>query len=690
MQIAVGTYTGNGSSSRDITGVGFDPDAVILLKEATDDDGYRDTDGAVTLSNGMGGSPSALITDGFSVGSSENTNGVVFHWVAFRDNGASDFKIGSYVGDGTDNRSITGFGFKPTIVIAKVSTPRMKEAGSGDTADRTRSCHQYYGSANYIQKLEADGIEVGTSLNSNGITYKYVAWKEVANVCKSSNYTGNGTDNRDIDIGFQPDMVWVSADEYESPGSGIRTSTYSGDKTTPTYDRSGEPITNAIQAFNANGFQVGTRTFVNENTKKIIYTAWKIPSAGTEYTKELTEAVALVDSRVMQPEKVLGDVVIIADTFTMYAQKIFSEAIAIVDDLERLSGKMLSEIVAIVDSAEQIATKVLNEAISIVGSITHNISRAFSEIVNVGDVITKQIGRVVSEVIIVLDSVDLTIIYDQILTEIISIVDSVKSVAQKLLQETVTIVDSLVRSLTRLLTETISVAGGLTKKPARIMSDAISIIDSIDTLLVIQKVFSEAVTIADSFGKTMNKFLSEAVSITDSVIKTMTRIFSEMVMIADSCTKTAVRVFQETVVIADSIKNTVVQIFTEVITIADNLISVGTFQRILQEAITIADSVEKYIVKIFLETISIVDAFLRQAGKTLTQAISIADTFATKITAKIFSEIIIVGEIFTTHLKRAAGGIAVAVALATAKVSVLLRKPKKEVELKGSQEDVNL
>ena len=125
MQLVTGTYTGNGVDDRWINDPGFEPDLVIIKADAANAAVWRTSDMGVGESfwfSVYGGAYGNRIQDfganGFQVGTNAdvNANGVDYYWAAFRDTGAADFAVGTYTGDGADDRNITGVGFQPTIL----------------------------------------------------------------------------------------------------------------------------------------------------------------------------------------------------------------------------------------------------------------------------------------------------------------------------------------------------------------------------------------------------------------------------------------------------------------------------------------------------------------------------------------------------------------------------------------------
>jgi hypothetical protein len=302
MKCAVGSYTGNGTDNRAITGVGFQPDLVIIKNRVSNWGCFR-TSGmtgdstayfAQAAANFAGGIKS-LDADGFTVGThaSVNTSGQVYDWQAFKDDDAGDFKVGSYVGTGVDNRNITGLGFQPDLVCLKVNGTAQDgvwrtASNSGDQSMRFSAADD---AADHIQSLLADGFQVGLSQNASGSTYHWFAFKAVAGFMGYGAYTGDATDNRNITgLGFQPDLLWVK-------GAGlircaVRPSTLTGDST--VFYSFNTAAADWIQALLSDGFQVGTQ--LNASGVAHRYFAWKVGATSAPTEKSSSDSGAGAES----------------------------------------------------------------------------------------------------------------------------------------------------------------------------------------------------------------------------------------------------------------------------------------------------------------------------------------------------------------------------------------------------------
>lgn len=278
MRLATGSYAGNGSDNRQITGVGFRPDVLFVKCEC----GQR----AVVRTSTMPGDASKIIgllgnlladnvqsldADGFTIGTDArvNNSGQTFHWVAMK--GSSVLTVGSYVGDGTDNRSITGVGFQPVWVMTMGDGEDSWFRPGTLAGDASFAVDGSGTFTNRIQALESDGFQIGsnTNVNQTDITYHYIAWKASA-ALKQATYAGNGADNRSITgVGFQPQFLWIKRSSTNQ--SAWRPASLGGDST--LYWSATAAAANRIQALEADGFQVGTNDQVNNSVGTYYYLA---------------------------------------------------------------------------------------------------------------------------------------------------------------------------------------------------------------------------------------------------------------------------------------------------------------------------------------------------------------------------------------------------------------------------------
>ena len=273
-----GTYTGNGSAGRTISGLNFQPDTVIIRSTTTDDAVIRTSAMPANMAKDISSS-NALAANyitsfgvtSFVVGNDTRVNGSTktYHWVAMR--AGTNVKVGTYTGDGADNRNITGVGFQPDWVITMGDGEQdyFRPALLGGDASFTMTGT---GTAtNRIQSILADGFQIGNNnnVNQSARAYYWIAFDATSKVVANS-YTGNGADNRNITgLGITPGFVWT---KRSASSQGVwRTDTVVGDST--LFWGGTAPTTDRLQSIVTDGFQVGTNAQVNANAATYYYLA---------------------------------------------------------------------------------------------------------------------------------------------------------------------------------------------------------------------------------------------------------------------------------------------------------------------------------------------------------------------------------------------------------------------------------
>ena len=284
-QMTTGTYVGDGTVGRKITGLGFRPDVVIV--KGNDSDGTFSPTSTILRSSTMVGDSSkpmvldnplvanevqSLDADGFTVGSARRVNqgGITFYWAAFKVD--ADMSVGTYTGNG-GAQSVAGLGFSPEYVIVMSSANRRAvQAASAAPVGRSFEFESNTWLPNQITSLDPTGFSVvhdgaAPYANASGVVYHYVAWNDAPLKTKVGSYPGNGADNRNITgVGFRPEYLIVKA-IYDNnvaplltPPGHQRYAQMVGDA---TYNFAIGPAANHLQAFQVDGFQVGSALSVN-------------------------------------------------------------------------------------------------------------------------------------------------------------------------------------------------------------------------------------------------------------------------------------------------------------------------------------------------------------------------------------------------------------------------------------------
>jgi hypothetical protein len=277
-----GWYLGDGTDNRPITGVGFQPDLVIVKSERNYCAVARTstmTGDAAKAMEGSGGIVADLIqsldSDGFTVGSDNavNRSGYMHYWAAFRAV-SGRMELGTYVGDGTSGRAFAGMPFTPALVIV------IPESDSPVIHKSTSASQSYdFGKANpmsncVLDPMLSDGFQIGddAGVNQAGVAYHYVCWPGVAGLQAFGSYTGNGGDDRDLHLlTFEPEYCIVNCTSQKQ-NAVHRTASLSGDET--LYFRASWNVSDEIQALLPDGFQLGAGVEVNRSNREYTYYAW--------------------------------------------------------------------------------------------------------------------------------------------------------------------------------------------------------------------------------------------------------------------------------------------------------------------------------------------------------------------------------------------------------------------------------
>lgn len=202
--MAIGSYVGDSTVDRDISiSPSFQPDFTHVRFDFgvwidTADSGANSTH-FWKAQTGEANHIKQFNAGGFRVGNHSNVNstGNTYYYWALK-TASSNFARGVYTGNGSDNRSITGVGFRPDVVIVK----RGDTAGeavmrtSSQASDKSFLMNTAASSvSDNIQEMEADGFQIGTNekVNANGGTYHYLAFKSDSPMTTTSTSTSTST-----------------------------------------------------------------------------------------------------------------------------------------------------------------------------------------------------------------------------------------------------------------------------------------------------------------------------------------------------------------------------------------------------------------------------------------------------------------------------------------------------------------
>lgn len=282
-EVISGTYVGDGSLSRQITGVGFQPEAVIVKGNVTQP--------AMILTSTLPAGQSKqlaqdqplfadrildLTADGFEIGShaSVNATGVTYAWVAFSSS-PGELTPGNYTGNGAALQDVTGLGFQPELVfVLPANGSRPCWRNSAMPASQSMPFDDVSLRTGLISGFAVDGFQVGsdTAVNQSGVVYHYLAWNSAPGTMSVGTYAGDGASTQDIaGLAFKPEWVLVKIGDNDLPAV-IKPRGLGGSESgfvTPQVF-----TTQGIQDVLGFGFRVGSDPAVNNDGHPYYYAAF--------------------------------------------------------------------------------------------------------------------------------------------------------------------------------------------------------------------------------------------------------------------------------------------------------------------------------------------------------------------------------------------------------------------------------
>lgn len=269
--LETGVYTGDGAATHSVTGLGFQPDLVIV-KAVFDRHGLCRTSAMPAgLSKKLGDNKvldvnriTSLDLDGFTVGGDDDVNkaGEEYYWVAMKAR-PGFLEVGQYTGDGGSFRMIPTNGFTPNaglIMAAEGDLPVYRQEDmplyTGIALDGTGPI------PNSISMFWTDAIVISnsTSTNKSGKLYYYVAWKADPGATAFGNYIGDNQPDRDLaGLGLDPEYLLLTSTLPTQPVH--RPDSMLGDLS--LYFKNTAAQNNLIRSLGTDGFQVGSDLSVN-------------------------------------------------------------------------------------------------------------------------------------------------------------------------------------------------------------------------------------------------------------------------------------------------------------------------------------------------------------------------------------------------------------------------------------------
>jgi hypothetical protein len=281
MLVKQGTYVGSGASNPQ-TGIGFAPIAVFgKIHGGTSIGWWAFKDGATTHTKTHSlNTWDAVVTsltldaDGFTpIGSDANSNANLSNYDYIAIGAASaNAAIVTWSGDNANPRDVGALSFQPDaafLIQSNSIRPMWRTAEmAGDASQR----YDQVATTDHIEGFHAAGITVGLTANTTGNTYWALCLKKQAGVFHTTEYVGDGVNDRNVAHGLTTTPVFaaVQPQDVTSQVFTMRFGTDAGDVSHSAL--AGGDIANLIQTMDATNVQLGDDARVNQAASTPTYT----------------------------------------------------------------------------------------------------------------------------------------------------------------------------------------------------------------------------------------------------------------------------------------------------------------------------------------------------------------------------------------------------------------------------------
>lgn len=184
---AVGLYYGNAIDNRDIKELPFSPSFIAIKRSAGSVGVFRTSANTGDQSNYFGATAQtsniiqSFTGNNFQIGTGIESNAAGSNYRFFAFAAGSKFSVGTYTGNGIDNRNITAPAFDVGLAWIKRSTAVAAVFRSNTlVGDLTQYFTATANAAGRIKAFITNGFRLGTQteVNANAGIYYYAAWKD--------------------------------------------------------------------------------------------------------------------------------------------------------------------------------------------------------------------------------------------------------------------------------------------------------------------------------------------------------------------------------------------------------------------------------------------------------------------------------------------------------------------------------
>jgi len=167
------------------------------------------------------------------------------------------------------------------------------------------------------------------------------------------------------------------------------------------------------------------------------------------------------------------------------------------------------------------------------------------------------------------------------------VVEHTAAPIEKILTEVLTLTDTILKSTTRTLSEVLTLTDTIIRSITKTLSEVLTLIDTVLVERIVNLVLTETLVLTDSLVRLIERTLTEVVTLTDTIAKEIQRLFSETLTLTDTILRSITKVLTETITITDTISRSIQRLLSETITLVDTLVK--SITKVLSEVITLTD-----------------------------------------------------------------------------------------------------
>jgi len=274
-QIITGTFTGDGNSTQSISGLGFQPGAILVIPSTGGNEGgdvqtwiHSSSMPSGEVKFTLGGNTvaetfktdfiSSLDADGFTVATKSNVNSTEYYFIAFNENDGS-VDVGTFTGSTSNQNILTGY--QPAMVWVwaddETTTDYMRFAIDGNSSATYRFSN---GEAGWGERVfngfspigfSVYGSSTGGAGIANGGTYHYLSFQGTIGTANPG--FGQGPDK--VTTAVEPGFIITRKSTVNGSNTYIKTAEMpDGESFIPRHEVA---ETNALLDFEVDGYTVG-------------------------------------------------------------------------------------------------------------------------------------------------------------------------------------------------------------------------------------------------------------------------------------------------------------------------------------------------------------------------------------------------------------------------------------------------